>query len=470
MKHTIDTPADGEFIGASFGDKRLDVRLEKLVDALMSQPAKSFPDAVGNSAALEATYRFLGNSKVSPSKILAPHIEATVGRACRAEGRIIIAHDTTALIFPGKSRSEVGWVNQGSCGFLGHFSLAVERSENARALGVVGMVPFFRTGKAKGKNPKRSKKDRKTGSESVRWWRAIEQTQYLFPTGVDPIHVADREADDYSLFAGLTENNFRFVIRIRQNRCACKLDGEVGEAKLFELLEKLTVIAEREAPISKRSKGTYPRMKKDQQPRNARSVKLHMRAGKVTLSRSSFQFADLPKTIDLNCVHVYEVNAPNDDAPIDWKLFTTEPIETESDILNIVDDYRARWKIEEYFKALKTGCAYEKRQLESRQSLLNALAVFAPIAWQLLSLKTNYAMAPANEVLSSSFIEVLRAFHPKSLPEVLNINDAMYAVAAQGGHILNNGPPGWQVLNRGLQKLLLMETAWIAAKKDVLNH
>jgi hypothetical protein len=44
--------------------------------------------------------------------------------------------------------------------------------------------------------------------------------------------------------------------------------------------------------------------------------------------------------------------------------------------------------MEEFFKALKTGSAIETRQLESKRSMLNALAVFAPIAWQLLTLRS----------------------------------------------------------------------------------
>jgi hypothetical protein len=30
----------------------------------------------------------------------------------------------------------------------------------------------------------------------------------------------------------------------------------------------------------------------------------------------------------------------------------------------------------------------------------------------------------------------------------------MYAIAAMGGHIKNNGPPGWQVLARGYLDLI----------------
>ena len=36
------------------------------------------------------------------------------------------------------------------------------------------------------------------------------------------------------------------------------------------------------------------------------------------------------------------------------------------------------------------------------------------------------------------------------------------AIAALGGHIKNNGEPGWQVLGRGYEKLLVLEQGWIA--------
>ena len=37
--------------------------------------------------------------------------------------------------------------------------------------------------------------------------------------------------------------------------------------------------------------------------------------------------------------------------------------------------------VEEFFKALKTGCAYETRQLRTYDALVVALMIFLPIAW-----------------------------------------------------------------------------------------
>jgi hypothetical protein len=134
-----------------------------------------------------------------------------------------------------------------------------------------------------------------------------------------------------------------------------------------------------------------------------------------------------------------------------------------------VDCYRARWLIEEFVKALKTGCQYEKRQLESSHSLLNALAVLAPVAWRLLLLRyisRNAPDAPARQALTPTQLDVLKAVSKKPLPDNPTVRDALLAVAKLGGHLTNNGDPGWIVLGRGFHDLLIMELAWRAARSD----
>lgn len=118
------------------------------------------------------------------------------------------------------------------------------------------------------------------------------------------------------------------------------------------------------------------------------------------------------------------------------------------------------------FKALKTGCSFEKRQLESLATLLNALAIFVPVAWRLLLLRgmaRSHPTAPATIVLTEPQIAVLHAVTKRPLPRNLNVEQALLAIAAPGGHIKNNGQPGWQVLGRGLRKLLNLEEGWTAA-------
>ena len=168
----------------------------------------------------------------------------------------------------------------------------------------------------------------------------------------------------------------------------------------------------------------------------------------------------LPTRLALNVVLVHEPNPPVGLEAVDWCLITTEAIESPEDVAAIVDAYRARWVIEEYFKALKTGCAFEKRQLETRGAILNALALFTPVAWQLLVLRQlsrDASSTPAGTVLSPLKLRVLQGHKRTKLREGATVKEAMLAIAALGGHIKNNGDPGWIVLGRGYEDLLLLE-------------
>lgn len=141
------------------------------------------------------------------------------------------------------------------------------------------------------------------------------------------------------------------------------------------------------------------------------------------------------------------------------------PIETAEQLLAIVDAYRARWVIEEYFKALKTGCAIEKRQLESYRALTNVLALFIPVAWRLLiarSVARATPKAPARAILTPVQIRLLVHKLKLTVPPD-TAEEASYALARLGGHLRRNGHPGWQTLGRGFETLLAMQAGWQAA-------
>ena len=76
------------------------------------------------------------------------------------------------------------------------------------------------------------------------------------------------------------------------------------------------------------------------------------------------------------------------------------------------------------------------------------------------------AEAPASEALSSTQLEVLVAISKGKLPTLPTMRQALLAVAGLGGHIKNNGEPGWLVLGRGFQYLLVLVEGWKAAKRS----
>ena len=85
-----------EVRGAVFGDERLTKRLGKVIEQLGAKPTMSVPAATRGRAEMEAAYRFFDNDKVSPEKILQPHIEATRERISQAEV-VLLVQDTTDL-------------------------------------------------------------------------------------------------------------------------------------------------------------------------------------------------------------------------------------------------------------------------------------------------------------------------------------------------------------------------------------
>jgi hypothetical protein len=427
--------------------------LLKLVEALLPDPAASFPDAAHDAAALEATYRFLGNDSVEPAQILAPHLQATLARA-RTEPLIVVAHDTTEFGFSGP-REGLGRITTGGHGFFGHFALAVTADEARRPLGVLGVETFTR--RHAPYRTHRSELRPLAERESYRWYTLVDFVETVVAGQVARLHVMDSEADAYGLLAHLVAQQCRFVVR---SKCDRELVTPDGPLLLSERLAALQGHAFRTVAVAGR-RATNPNYKKKRnRPREGRDAQLRWSAARVEIAAPRKAAKDLPATLSLNLVHVYEVDPPPGVDPIDWKLLTTEPIRTREQVEAIIDAYRARWRIEEFFKALKTGCAFEKRQLESLHALLNALAVFTPLAWQLLLLRTlsrDEPDAPASRCLRPLQLLLLRRHKDTQLRARATVGEAMLAIAALGGHLRRNGEPGWLVLGRGYEKLLQFE-------------
>lgn len=453
-----------EYEGADLGDARRVKRLQKLAADLNREPAASFPMAAGDDAALEGTYRFLSNEAVTPEGILTGHVEKTVERAS-AYDWVVAIHDTSNFEFSGEApREGLGPMRGKGQGFLGHVSLVVGGGDR-HLLGVVALQALTRGNKSRRRlTPKQRREDPST--ESKRWWEGVEQAEARLGEATSAVHVMDREGDSYELLAQLHGSGRRFVIRAVHNR---PLDEDDFE-RLFDAVANTETIVERTVPLSRRTDhGRQPRQQKIHPARTERLARLAISATSLSLKRSRHLPRDFPEHLRVHVVHVREVETNGEQEPVEWTLLTTEPISNAADVERIVDIYRTRWFIEEFFKALKTGCAIEKRQLESKHALTNALAVFIPIAWRLLRLRTlarEDGEAPATDALTPVQVEVLVATSKKKLPPRPTVRQALLAVAALGGHIKNNGEPGWMVLGRGYDRLLAMETAWRAARRS----
>lgn len=466
-KPSLSVPSVGdEFAYAQLGDERRTKRLQVLAQRWSEAPDDSVLQSSKSSAQAEGAYRFLNNRHFTYVPVVEAHVEQTYERIAE-QPTVIMAHDTTEVAYQGEVQREgLGRLRGGDQGFLAHMALAVAGDGSRRPLGVAAFAPWVRTGA-----PSSKKDDRKlsggeyaqlSGKESQRWWQTVEEVA-LRARNASLVHVMDREADAYPLLVQMRSGQHRFVVRMCRNRVVRSDDDDTTE-QLKSAVSKLEGLFEMEVPIARRAPSKIPGKNKTFGSREARLAKLEFAAGTLDFKRPRY-LTEHPPWLSLNVVHVREVDAPAGADPVEWLLSTSEPIETAEQVSKIVEFYRGRWIIEEYFKALKTGCAIEKRQHESYDALLKMVAICLPIAWRMLLLRTlarGTPEAPAIAALSPTQVEVLRACSSMKLPPSPSARQAFDALALLGGHHRSNGEPGWMVLGRGMEYLLTLERGWLA--------
>lgn len=438
---------------ANFSDLRLRARLGKLMSKLAVNPALSFPKSL-TSSELEAGYRFFGNHVVTPDGILSGHFDG-VRAAVENELTVLIAHDTSTVAFNSEgAREGLGRVRSAGQAFFAHVSLVLSDDGKRRPLGVAALKTWVR-----GEEPSRG--------EKARWWDSVQLSSERLGRARNVVHLMDREGDDYSLLARLTEGGHRFVVRLNHDRILSESAPD-GPRKISEAMARVECEVKREARLSKRIDGARsPKQKSAHPSRGMRNATLSIGAATITLKRPTTAERTIASSLTLHVVRVWEANPPEGETPIEWLLATSEPIDSPEALELTVERYRARWTIEEFFKALKTGCAFSERQLGDYEGLINAFAVFVPIACRLLALRSaahNDADAPASRVLEPDEIDVLRALGRRPLPSNPTTRDALLAVAALGGHSKWAPDPGWLTISHGFAELALLTRGWRAAK------
>jgi hypothetical protein len=459
--------AAGEFKGADLGDRRRSARLTTIVGTLEEQPARGFPRLLGSDAALEGFYRFINNRAFGAEDIVAPHFAATAARA--EDARTVVAvHDTTLVEYSTKRR-DLGVTTRKARahGFVAQVTLLLSEADGL-PLGVASLETLRRSGKKWAKRKKEGQRGHvhrdDEGRESLRWIRSVEAVEAARQGRFSVIHVTDAEGDFFELFARLNVLDTRFVIRAGQ--LDRTVQAEDSERKLREVLDELSPTTWREIEVSERKypPRTVARSTLRRHPeRDARVARVGIASAQVTLKGTKYSGVKT-KPFEVNVVRVWEPRPPKDQPAVEWVLVTTEDTSSPSALKRVVDIYRLRWTIEEYFKALKTGCSLEKRQVESYDALRKVLALFVPIAYRLLLLRGLERLdssAPARRAFSQTDLHIMaNAPSNRSLQAPRTVSDALKHLARLGGHIKNNGPPGWQTLGWGYEKLLTLRLGW----------
>lgn len=438
-----------ETSSADLGDERLNRRLELMLRRLADQPEKSIPVALRGWSETQAAYRFFDNEKVTAEKVLSPHREATLQRV-RQHSVVLCVEDTSELDFTSRTQTEgLGPLNyELTRGIYLHPMLAV--TPERLCLGVLGFWRWARDASDHGGKDRQDRLARPLeDKESLRWVEGYKNVCALQEKVGETrlVYMADRESDLFELFEAAKENQTAWLIRAAQNRAVREgglLREKVGQSACLGQIEF-------DLPPGR--------------GRSPRRVVQSLRTARVLLRPPYRPDKKLP-AVEVTALWALEENPPAGEDPIDWLLLSSLPVESFADACEKIQWYLCRWQIEVYFHILKNGCKVEQLQLQSRERIEVALALYLIVAWRVLYLTRLGRTVPdlPCEVAFSRpewqavyLVSQRRAppSQPPPLQEILSL------VAGLGGYLARkgDGPPGPKTIWIGLQRVRDFVTA-----------
>jgi hypothetical protein len=330
-----------------------------------------------------------------------------------------------------------------------HSTLAV-RDDGVPA-GLLTQQVWARDPAHKGRAKDRRRRDA-LDKESYRWQDHAQAARQALPVGVTVVHVADREGDLYDWLAAVRPAHAHLLVRVAQVQRVV-VQGPAGVAgPLAEVV--------RAAPVLGRC--TLQIRRADDRPARDAVLTVRLAAVRVPPPRNAKGRSGRP-AVPVWVVEAVEETPPGGCPAVCWRLVTTEPVTTWEEAQRVLREYALRWLIERLHFVLKSGCRVEQLQLIDADRLANAVAVYSQVAARVLRL-TYLARLQPDRPAAAEFTEqecaVLGAYRrqhrggadggpPRTLAEAVRV------LAQLGGYLgrKHDGPPGVQVLWRGLRSL-----------------
>jgi len=444
MELKVESWAEQQFGTCELGDARRTQRAVTMAAQFAANPSGSTPEQTENWADCKAAYRLFDSDGVTFAGLATPHWQQT---RARTSGHYLLLGDTTIVSFDGDRQIVgMGLISSGSNqGYLLHSSLSVN-ADSGEIIGLAGQTIYYR----RGVPTSEKQRQRLTRSRESEIWGEVIQQVGLPPADVRFTHVFDRGGDNFEVYCHLLLQQTDWVIRAAQlKRLIATPAGQT--LQLREHLKSLPVA------------GTYALKIRGSEQQSARTAELEVRYGTMALPipRDCGRFATECgiTCIAMTVVEVREINPPPGATPLHWALLTSHPVTTLADALRVVGFYQQRWLIEEFHKALKTGCRLEERLYETAKRWEAVTAMLSIVAVRLLQLKTVAKAQPdrpAADFAPQTWIDMLSVLR-KGKP-IRTARDFLRGLAGLGGHLgrKSDGEPGWITLWRGFNKLHLL--------------
>jgi hypothetical protein len=255
-------------------------------------------------------------------------------------------------------------------GLVSHISLAV--SSSGLPLGLQSFEVWARPDDGYGELDDRDQK-----KESQKWLRHIDMASSLYKDKSKMIFVADRESDYFEVFDKLVKDSIHGVIRSKHDRNI----KERGFC-FSKVLEKVSPVGE----------VVIDDVRNKNKKKRTVVANVKFRAVEIEVPGSCQQ--RYPFGLKLNVVEVREINPPDGEKPLYWRLLTTLAVKNFDDAKQIIKHYKMRWNIESFFKVLKSGCKIEDCRLEHADRIIRYAAVMSVIAWRIYWMVHVNRLAP----------------------------------------------------------------------------
>lgn len=448
-----------ELEGINLGDERLNKRAKKILKNFSSAPEKSIPSSHNGWHETKATYRFMSHENVTFEKIMQTHRSATLKRISEHE-MIFAMQDTTELDYAGQEQKNGrGPTNHESHrGLYVHPLLAL--TQTGLCLGVLDARIWHRESIGGREDYLKKPIEEK---ESFRWLEALREVNTLGGLYANKtfVMVADSESDIHEVLGEELKTNVHYVIRGHHNR---KLLGT--NQKLFETLDSQSSLGEIEFEFKERGKASFRKVKQAIKVKKIRIKPTANRGERVNL-----------KPIEITAILAQEKEPKEGVEPLVWMLLTTMEIADLEDAMKIIQIYLLRWKIEVYFKVLKSGCKVEQLQLDGLERLSNCLALYMIVAWRIMYLiqlgrdcpEMNCEVFFEEEEWRTGYMVYHKKKAPKKPP---TLNKMIQVVAGLGGYLgrKSDSEPGPKYLWIGLERIRNFVYALNIQKEVLKKH
>ena len=441
-----------EFKTLNLYSKRLEERFKITMSFLSDQPDKSIWLASGSRANAKAVYRMLSNEDCDKTNILSAHRDA-VGERCTDHQILLAIQDTMSVNYNTHKKTEgLGYNCEQTLGINVHSGILTDIS--GVPLGILAQSITTRSeediNRLKAMTPREKQLRPIDEKESNRWLETMKIMSANAPEGVELIHIADREADIYELFALAQRIGEKFIIRALHDRL------DIDNMHIKYELQNSTPIGTIRVTIPQ----NHDKKVKE------REAELIIQYQCYDIKRPQIQSNNtgLEASLKLTLIRVFEVSPPEGVEAIEWFLMTNLEIQNINDVINVVKYYKQRWKIERFHFVLKSGCKIENIQQRSVEKIDIMILMYSIIAIHIMQITFLARTAPDTScdlIFSELEWKTLyrAANHTQSEPaHPPTISEAVLMLAKLGGFVgaKSDGYPGLKVIWIGLSKLLLL--------------